>query len=81
MTGESCVSWSMVQLSDSPLQGYQCVCHFYSAVVEAMCMDNPICDLIIGNVLGARATNDQDLDGKFDHGPSINCHIVELIHC
>jgi len=35
---------------------------WYSGMVNAMCIDKPICDLVLGNVPGAKDPEDADLD-------------------
>jgi transposase InsO family protein len=42
---------------------------YYTGIVRVMAMDNPLYDLVIGNIPGARGPNDPDKDWKY---PSTN---------
>ena len=69
-----------------PVATVEVSCPVYSGTVNALCMTNPIYDVIIGNISGARKLEDADLerqsdtvtDGEVDVGDPHDDHPAEI---
>ena len=67
-TGKS--SWCVLMdgtIKKCSLANIQVDCPFYTGEIEAMVMENPIYDLVLGNAPGVRKTPDQNWGKQSDH--------------